>query len=315
MLSAAPGSTSIAPPSASPTSRRGCSAPGAHDITADAWDTLRIEAGLPLFGVDMDTDTIPLEAGLEARAISQTKGCYVGQEVVIRILHRGGGRVVRRLVAWTADAESTTDAAVPGARHAGRRRRQGHRPRHQRRLVAGAAPADRPRLRAPRSHRAGHEADDRPRPAGRRHRRRAAAGRHARRRASAAARDGRSIHGRRRRGDHRARRPLADGPPPEGHAPRGPVGVPRRQGRSRRDARSLPGARAGRGARRRRHASPACAGRRRTTIPASASSCTSTTARSTASRSRCSGRSCAGSARPSSRACHSRKPTLGWWRC
>jgi folate-binding protein YgfZ len=88
-------------------------ASGAHDITADAWDTLRIEAGLPLFGVDMDTDTIPLEAGLEDCAISQTKGCYVGQEVVIRILHRGGGRVVRRLVAWAADTESTPDATVP----------------------------------------------------------------------------------------------------------------------------------------------------------------------------------------------------------
>ena len=87
---------------------------GARDITADAWDTLRIEAGVPQFGVDMDTDTIPLEAGIEDRAISQTKGCYVGQEVVIRILHRGGGRVVRRLVAWAADAESTADAVVPG---------------------------------------------------------------------------------------------------------------------------------------------------------------------------------------------------------
>ena len=87
---------------------------GARDITADAWDTLRIEAGLPLFGVDMDTDTIPLEAGIEDRAISQTKGCYVGQEVVIRILHRGGGRVVRRLVAWAADAESPAQAVVPG---------------------------------------------------------------------------------------------------------------------------------------------------------------------------------------------------------
>ena len=90
-------------------------AAGARDITADAWDTLRIEAGLPLFGIDMDTDTIPLEAGLEAHAISQTKGCYVGQEVVIRILHRGGGRVVRRLVSWTADVESTPDAVVPAA--------------------------------------------------------------------------------------------------------------------------------------------------------------------------------------------------------
>jgi folate-binding protein YgfZ len=89
-------------------------ASGAHDCTADAWDTLRIEAGLPLFGVDMDTDTIPLEAGLEANAISQTKGCYVGQEVIIRILHRGGGRVVRRLVAWAADAESTSSTDAPG---------------------------------------------------------------------------------------------------------------------------------------------------------------------------------------------------------
>ena len=46
----------------------------------------------------MTTDTIPLEAGIESRAISMTKGCYVGQEVIVRILHRGHGRVVRRLV-------------------------------------------------------------------------------------------------------------------------------------------------------------------------------------------------------------------------
>jgi tRNA-modifying protein YgfZ len=90
-------------------------AAGALDITADAWDTLRIEACLPLFGIDMDTDTIPLEAGLEAGAISQTKGCYVGQEVIIRILHRGGGRVVRRLVAWRADAASPEDTPAPAA--------------------------------------------------------------------------------------------------------------------------------------------------------------------------------------------------------
>jgi folate-binding protein YgfZ len=46
----------------------------------------------------MNEDTIPLEAGLESRAISLTKGCYVGQEVIIRVLHRGHGRVARRLV-------------------------------------------------------------------------------------------------------------------------------------------------------------------------------------------------------------------------
>jgi folate-binding protein YgfZ len=46
----------------------------------------------------MDEETIPLEAGIESRAISFTKGCYVGQEVIIRVLHRGHGRVARRLV-------------------------------------------------------------------------------------------------------------------------------------------------------------------------------------------------------------------------
>jgi folate-binding protein YgfZ len=46
----------------------------------------------------MQEETIPLEAGIEDRAISLTKGCYVGQEIIIRILHRGHGRVARKLV-------------------------------------------------------------------------------------------------------------------------------------------------------------------------------------------------------------------------
>ena len=69
--------------------------PGMDEVTAE---TLRIEAGVPRFGRDMDEETIPLEAGIESRAISFTKGCYVGQEVIIRVLHRGHGRVARRLV-------------------------------------------------------------------------------------------------------------------------------------------------------------------------------------------------------------------------
>jgi folate-binding protein YgfZ len=67
----------------------------ADDATAEV---LRVEAGRPKFGADMDTETIPLEAGIEDRAISLTKGCYVGQEVIVRVLHRGHGRVARRLV-------------------------------------------------------------------------------------------------------------------------------------------------------------------------------------------------------------------------
>ena len=71
---------------------------GAVAASEETAETLRLEAGRPRFGIDMNTDTIPLEAGLEDRAISFTKGCYVGQEVIIRVMHRGHGRVARRLV-------------------------------------------------------------------------------------------------------------------------------------------------------------------------------------------------------------------------
>jgi len=71
---------------------------GVARIDAETADILRIEAGVPLFGPDMAEDTIPLEAGIEQRAISFTKGCYVGQEVIIRVLHRGHGRVAQKLV-------------------------------------------------------------------------------------------------------------------------------------------------------------------------------------------------------------------------
>jgi folate-binding protein YgfZ len=66
-------------------------------------DVIRIEAGVPLFHQDMDEETIPLEAGIEGRAISFTKGCYVGQEVIVRVLHRGHGRVARKLVGMRVD--------------------------------------------------------------------------------------------------------------------------------------------------------------------------------------------------------------------
>ena len=74
---------------------RGAGVAGIDESTADL---LRIEAGVPRFHRDMDEETIPLEAGIESRAISFTKGCYVGQEVIIRVLHRGHGRVARKLV-------------------------------------------------------------------------------------------------------------------------------------------------------------------------------------------------------------------------
>ena len=78
-------------------------AAGAVEAGEDAIQAARIEAGYPLFGLDMTPDTIPLEAEIEDRAISLTKGCYVGQEVIIRVLHRGHGRVAKKLVALRID--------------------------------------------------------------------------------------------------------------------------------------------------------------------------------------------------------------------
>jgi folate-binding protein YgfZ len=82
---------------------------GAVVVADAAVEICRIEAGRPVFHKDMTEETIPLEAGIEDQAISLTKGCYVGQEIIIRVLHRGGGRVARRLVGLTL----LSDGAVP----------------------------------------------------------------------------------------------------------------------------------------------------------------------------------------------------------
>src|SRR5439155_507410 len=50
-----------------------------------ALELARIEAGIPRFGADMDKTNIPLECGIEARAVSYTKGCYISHEVLNRI--------------------------------------------------------------------------------------------------------------------------------------------------------------------------------------------------------------------------------------
>lgn len=96
---------------------------GAVAIDPALAEAVRIEAGRPLFLADMDQDTIPLEAGIEDRAISFTKGCYVGQEVIIRVLHRGHGRVARRLVRLALDEGAAIpargDGIVSGEREIG----------------------------------------------------------------------------------------------------------------------------------------------------------------------------------------------------
>ena len=74
---------------------------GAVEAGTDAIAAARVEAGYPVFGVDMTEDTIPLEAGIEPRAISLTKGCYVGQELTARTHYRGTVR--KRLIPVQVD--------------------------------------------------------------------------------------------------------------------------------------------------------------------------------------------------------------------
>jgi folate-binding protein YgfZ len=62
---------------------------GTQPVGQLAANVLRIEAGIPKYGIDMDETNIPLECGLEATHISHNKGCYVGQEIIARIHSRG----------------------------------------------------------------------------------------------------------------------------------------------------------------------------------------------------------------------------------
>ncbi len=62
---------------------------GALAVTEETVEILRVERGRPRYGIDLDETVIPQEAGLNERAVSFTKGCYVGQETVARLHYRG----------------------------------------------------------------------------------------------------------------------------------------------------------------------------------------------------------------------------------
>ena len=62
---------------------------GAQGVSDAAVECLRVEHGRPRYGIDLDDSVIPQEAGLNERAVSFTKGCYVGQETVARLYYRG----------------------------------------------------------------------------------------------------------------------------------------------------------------------------------------------------------------------------------
>lgn len=74
--------------------KQALSGSGALAIGDDLYELLRIEHGIPLYGKDMDESTVVLETGID-EAVSFTKGCYIGQEIIARIHFRG--HVAKRL--------------------------------------------------------------------------------------------------------------------------------------------------------------------------------------------------------------------------
>lgn len=78
--------------------------PEALSIDDPTYDTLRIESGIPLYGVDMDETTIVPELGLDS-LISYNKGCYIGQEIIARIHFRG--HVAKRLTGLVLEGTRT----------------------------------------------------------------------------------------------------------------------------------------------------------------------------------------------------------------
>jgi tRNA-modifying protein YgfZ len=88
-------------------------------VAEEAAECLRIEAGRPRLGYDMDAETMPQEAGINDRAVSFTKGCYVGQETVARLHYKGKPNRHLRGLRLSEPAERGTDISL-GDRLVGR---------------------------------------------------------------------------------------------------------------------------------------------------------------------------------------------------
>jgi folate-binding protein YgfZ len=87
---------------------------GAVAVAESAVECLRIEHGRPRYGIDLDDTVIPQEAGLNQRAVSFTKGCYVGQETVARLYYRGKPNRQLRGLRLTGPAEVQDELTLEG---------------------------------------------------------------------------------------------------------------------------------------------------------------------------------------------------------
>ncbi|HEX6115725.1 MAG TPA: glycine cleavage T C-terminal barrel domain-containing protein [Solirubrobacterales bacterium] len=99
--------------------REALGAAGVAETAPEAAEILRVESGRPRFGAEMTTETIPQEAGLNERAVSFTKGCYIGQETVARLHYKGKPNRHLRGLRLSAPAEAG-DPVRLGERELGR---------------------------------------------------------------------------------------------------------------------------------------------------------------------------------------------------
>jgi folate-binding protein YgfZ len=97
----------------------------APTLAADEVERVRIEAGIPAWGKELDDSILPAEAGLDETHVSFTKGCYPGQEPIARLRHRGhANRRLRRVqvegaeagdeILWAGKVVGRVTSAVPG---------------------------------------------------------------------------------------------------------------------------------------------------------------------------------------------------------
>jgi folate-binding protein YgfZ len=87
-------------------------------LAADELERLRIEAGRPIWGKEIDHSILPAEAGLDETHVSFTKGCYPGQEPIARLRHRG--KVNRRLRVLEVESAEPGDELLYGGKAVGR---------------------------------------------------------------------------------------------------------------------------------------------------------------------------------------------------
>ncbi len=92
---------------------------GARPVGFDALEIVRVESGWPRFGVDFGPENFPQETGQEEAAVSYTKGCYLGQEVVARIHYRGGVQRSLRGLRFTGELPEHGAALIFDGREAG----------------------------------------------------------------------------------------------------------------------------------------------------------------------------------------------------